>query len=91
MTDVSETFSVMLFEPPYDEQDIGGLEVETIPWDYGKGKVLTVDLALFFLVLLAETERLIVPIRRKTRINQSINIITFLNLINLVKKLDFYK
>ena len=57
MTDVSETFSTMSFEPPYDEQDIGGLEVATIPWDHGKGKVLTVNLALFFLVLLAETER----------------------------------
>lgn len=57
MTDVSETFSAMSFEPPYDEQDIGGLEVATIPWDHGKGKVVTVDLALFLLVLLAETER----------------------------------
>jgi hypothetical protein len=31
MTDVSETFSAMSFEPPSDSHDIGGLEVATIP------------------------------------------------------------
>jgi hypothetical protein len=57
MTDVSETFSAMSFEPPSDGLDVRGLEVATVPWDHGKGKVLTVNLALFFLVLLAQKER----------------------------------
>jgi hypothetical protein len=57
MTDVSETFSALSFKPQSDSHDITGLDVAAIPWDYGKGNVLTVDLALFCLVLLAQKDR----------------------------------
>src|SRR4051794_28687772 len=35
MSDISETFSAMSFEPPSDDFDVGELEVETIPWEHG--------------------------------------------------------
>jgi hypothetical protein len=57
MTDVSETFSALSFEPQSDSHDVAGLDVAAIPWDHGKGNVLTVDLALFCLILLAQEDR----------------------------------
>lgn len=56
-SDVSEAFSAMSFDPKSGGHDVGELKTITIPWNNGKGKVLTVDLALFFLVLLAQKER----------------------------------
>jgi hypothetical protein len=57
MTDVSETFSALSCEPQSDSHDVAGLDVAAIPWDHGKGNVLTVDLALFCLILLAQEDR----------------------------------
>ena len=56
MTDVSETFSTLSFKPQSDSHDVAGLDVAAIPWDHGKGNVLTVDLALFCLILLAQED-----------------------------------
>jgi hypothetical protein len=57
MTDVSETFSALSFEPQSDSHDVAGLDVAATPWNHGKGNVLTVDLALFCLILLPQEDR----------------------------------
>jgi len=55
-TDLSDTLSSMSFRPRPQDADIGSLEIVIIPWQH-KSQQLSVNLALFFLVLLASESR----------------------------------
>ncbi|OAL38869.1 hypothetical protein AYO20_01620 [Fonsecaea nubica] len=56
VSDVSETFSTMSFQPKPQDEDVGGLEVKIVPWDHGSSRE-TININLYFLARLASESR----------------------------------
>lgn len=60
-TDISDSLSAMSFRPKPQDEDVGALDVVVVHWKHKTPEVLSINLALFCLVLLADEERGLSP------------------------------